>query len=169
MKCFKIEKVKTGIVSCLFFPALAMFSVACSSDKEKECVDPPGTEGKVQKVTRTHLGTNNRPADPNADWCRACVMGPKGWASCQIAYATKMGEDRAQIKERSRQKACLDAGFKKGECPESALKDITCKGDPTPEGADKMGEALQKIFLKAREKGENKESASAPKDGDSKK
>lgn len=90
-----------------------------------------------------------RPA-PNADWCRACVMSPKGFASCQRVYAETTTEPREVVRQRSLDKACLDAGFGKGACPDQAIIAVGCKDDPPAPGTKNAGEALQQLFMGAK-------------------
>jgi len=129
----KTQKIILVIVLFVFASVL----LTCSSKKE-ECVDPPSSTKKAasQQIKGKKV----------SDWCRTCVMGPKGWASCQTVYAQNDKEARDSVKARSLEQACLDSGFEKGVCPEKALISSRCKGDPPPTrgGAPK---ALQKAFF----------------------
>ncbi len=146
-----MKKRHISFVLSVTFLFMSVAILGCTKKDEKECVDPPeAKDGKI-KVTREHLGKmSTPPPDPNADWCQTCVMGPKGWASCQVVFAEKMGEDREVIKARSRKNACLDAGFEEEKCPEPAVRMVRCKGDPEPEGLEKPGDLLQKVYLKGK-------------------
>ncbi len=144
---------KTIIRTQLTVPVLAGLIVllaACSSKKDEavDCVDPPAAQ-KKQSGTREKLGVAKGVGvrKAGADWCRACVFGPKGWASCQVAYAENQGEDRQAVRDRARQKACDDAGFAKGKCPADAVKAMTCKGDKPGAKVKDPAKALQKLFF----------------------
>ena len=130
---------------------LIVLLAACSKkDAELDCVEPePPATQKKQSVTRKKLGATKGGGarKAGADWCRACVFGPKGWASCQVAYAENQGEDRQAIKDRAREKACDDAGFAKGKCPTQAVKAITCKGDKAGAKTKDPAKELQKLFF----------------------
>ncbi|MCP4676669.1 MAG: hypothetical protein GY854_14390 [Deltaproteobacteria bacterium] len=146
-------------------PVLIGFIVlfACSSKKDEaaDCVDPPAAQ-KKQVVTRENLGVTKGAGGrkAGADWCRACVFGPKGWASCQVAYAENEGENRQAVKDRARQKACDDAGFAKGKCPQEAVKAMTCKGDKPGKKSKDPAKELQKLFFPKKGDGEKNMPAS---------
>ncbi len=136
---------------------IVMLILSCSQNKnkEEECVDPPESEKKTKIVTRDRIRINRGIDKSKADWCRTCVMGPKGWASCQVVYADSDSESRDAVKARSREKACDDAGFKKGVCPEKAVIGVSCKGDKS---SDKQAKAVKDVFFP------NKKGSKASKD-----
>ena len=135
---------------CVSFVAL-VFSFGCKGEsKEPECVEPPQQQGESisKKVTQTRI--NVKEPDPeklDKDWCRTCVMGPRGWASCQVVFAETDGESRENIQQRARQKACLDSGFAEGTCPENAVVAMSCKGDKTTDTRGNPAKALQQVFF----------------------
>ncbi len=138
---------KIGMFLCISAGCAALVIGCSSKEQEQECVDPPAAEKTTKTVTHDNLGRVSAPAKKGGDWCRTCVMGPKGWASCQVAHAEKEGEDRATIKARARERACDDAGFPKGQCPDKAVLAVTCKGDKKPGSAEDPARALQKMFF----------------------
>jgi hypothetical protein len=127
--------------------AVAAGLASCSSEKkEPDCVPAPAADtAKTEKYEMTRLNIDAVGKKDN-DWCRACVMGPKRYASCQRVYGDTPTEPRDAIRERARIKACLDSGFPAGICPANATIGITCKGDPPPPGAGNPGKALQDMF-----------------------
>ncbi len=135
---------------------LLLFSLvfACSSQKaEKECVDPP--KSVVPKTLRSlgEGGPKKKPVNKaKADWCRACVMGPKGWASCMKVFAEKQDEARDRTKQRAKEKACIDSGYEKDQCPQKAVIALTCKGDPPPKGTTTPAKALQQLYYGSKGK-----------------
>jgi hypothetical protein len=118
-----------------------------SEEKDPECVDPPAAE-KAPAVERFGLGKAGAKELKDHDWCRACVMSKVGFASCQRVYSDEPGTlpDRAPLRAKAREKACDDAGFKKGECPDGAVINLLCKDDKLPEGTKTPGEAVQDLF-----------------------
>ncbi len=144
--------------------ALLISALGCSRAREEECVDPPKSATTKKKYTHDQLGKVPQTPDPNADWCRTCVKSPKGWASCQLVYATEAGEDRAEVKKRSRQRACDDAGYAKGACPDKAVIAVSCKGDAPPVSPAEAQKALQRLFFrnKGKQQSEGKGPTKAP-------
>lgn len=139
-----------GRAATLFCAVLACGLAACGSPEktEEECVEPAADTGKQpDPVERVPLGVV-KPDPEKADWCRACVMSLKGFASCQRVFALKEGEPREVLRGRARAKACDDAGFAGGSCPDGAVIAQACKGDPRPDGGVHPGQALQQIYLK---------------------
>lgn len=133
--------------------ALALALAGCEKKEEVKCEDlkPATQQPKPKKSLEplSMLAAGNR--DPSSDWCRTCVMGPKGWASCQTVYAENKEESRDAIKVRSREKACDDAGFAKGQCPDKAVLGVTCKGDKAPAGNDRAVKGMQAVFFKGND------------------
>jgi hypothetical protein len=158
MGAMKISKIRsTGLVVLL---AVGLCLAACKPESEEpDCVpaEPAKVEkkAKVKKVRRVSTIDKKK-----ADWCRACVMGPKGWASCQVAYG-EPGEDREVVRARSREKACDDAGFEKGKCPDKAVLAIKCKGDQPKATSGDPARALQKAFFPTKKASGGGEEASA--------
>ncbi len=130
---------------------LAAVLAGCSSAAEEpDCVPDPNAKPIVieKKYERVGLGKAGKEALKKHDWCRACVMSKMGFASCQKVYSDEPGErkDKNALKGKARDKACTDAGFKKGSCPDSAIISILCKGDPPPAGTKAPGDAVQDLF-----------------------
>jgi hypothetical protein len=126
----------------------ALAAAACSSEKaQPDCVPAPASKPaeKGAKYEMTPLGGLDAEKKDN-DWCRACVMGPKGYASCQRVYGDTPTEAREVIRVRARDKACADAGFPKDACPASATIGIVCKGDPPPPNAGDPAKILQGMY-----------------------
>ncbi len=132
------------VLKFVFFGYFALVFACSSEKKEKECVDPPPAPSK--KVTEMPLPMKSTVDKSKADWCRACVMGPKGWASCMKVYAENEGETRDLLKNRARDKACVDSGYEKDKCPQQSVIALTCKGDAPPKGTTTPGKALQQLF-----------------------
>jgi hypothetical protein len=131
-----------------FFVGLVTALLGCFKGKEVECRDPqPASQNTPAKKLDSFGAAGARERSPDDDWCRACVMGPKGWASCQTVYAKSKGESREALKESSKEKACDDAGFEKGGCPDKAVLGITCKGDKPPPGSEDAAKAMQAVFF----------------------
>jgi hypothetical protein len=137
-----------GIERVASFVALAAALAACSQDKKAtDCVPAVGAAAATQpKVTSRRLFVDDQAGKKDNDWCRACVMGTKGYASCQRVYGDTPTEARDAIKERARVKACVDTGYTATACPASATIGIVCKGDPPPPGATDPGAALQNLY-----------------------
>ena len=130
---------------------LAAVLAGCSSAAEEpDCVPDPNAKPIVieKKYERVGLGKVGKEALKKHYWCRACVMSKMGFASCQKVYSDEPGElkDKNPLKGKARDKACTDAGFKKGSCPDSAIISILCKGDPPPVGTKAPGDAVQDLF-----------------------
>ncbi len=137
-----------GVKRIASFVALAAALAACSQDKKTpDCVPAVGAAAATQpKVTSRRLFVDDQAGRKNNDWCRACVMGTKGYASCQRVYGDTPTEARDAIKERARVKACVDSGYTATTCPASATIALVCKGDPPPPGAGNPGTALQDLY-----------------------
>ena len=130
---------------------LAAALAGCSSTvEEPDCVPDPNAKPIVieKKYERFGLGKAGKEELKKHDWCRACVMSNMGFASCQKVYSDEPGklEDNSLLKAKARDKACTDAGFKKGSCPDNAIISIICKGDPPPTGTKAPGDAVQDLF-----------------------
>ncbi|NLN61354.1 MAG: hypothetical protein GX146_00535 [Myxococcales bacterium] len=82
------------------------------------------------------------PRNPNDDFCNACARSENGYISCFREFENTRGEDREEIKKRAAYKACLDAGYPKGECPEGALIGFQCKGDNSNPGGLTLGDVI---------------------------
>ena len=137
---------------------LAAVLFGCSSTvEEPDCVPDPNAKPIVieKKYERVGLGKAGKKALEKHDWCRACVMGKVGFASCQKVYSDEPGEveDKNLLRGKAREKGCSDAGFKKGECPDSAIISIICKGDPPPAGTKSPSDAVQDLYQALNEPG----------------
>jgi len=132
--------------------AVGVLAASCSSkgkEADKECVDPPEAAAGAQKtvkVERYGLGKAGDEDKEDKDWCRACVMSKLGYASCQRVFAGAPGEDREAMRARARSKACADAKYPEDACPDQAVINIQCKGEPPPPGTPDPGTALQNLF-----------------------
>lgn len=133
--------------------ALLLTVAGCSSkgaEGDKECVDPPPEAveqaKKTVQIERFGLGKAGDENKADKDWCRACVMSLKGYASCQRVYAQSPDEGRDSLRARARVKACLDAGYPKEACPDKAVINLLCLGDDLPPGTPDPGTALQNLF-----------------------
>jgi hypothetical protein len=134
----------------LLVAALAAALAGCSSEKkEADCVPAVGGDaaGKA-KIVSTPLFVDPQAGKKNNDWCRACVMGTKGYASCQRVFGDTPDEPRDKIRERARIKACVDSGYTETNCPAGAIIGQSCKGDPPPPGSMDPGAALQNLYQK---------------------
>lgn len=125
----------------------SLAAIGCSEKTEQpDCVpQKPSAPAQAAGVERTAVA--KIPVDKEkADWCRACVLGPHGYASCQRVYAAAEGELRDDVRARAKKQACDDAGFKPGECQDKNVIALLCKGDPPPPNATEPGKALQMLF-----------------------
>ncbi len=114
----------------------------CGSESgAKDCVPAPKDAAQKTIVERTRLKV-----DKDGDWCRACVMGLKGYASCQRVYALEDGQERVALRQRALDKACLDAGYEPGKCPVQAVVGVLCKGEKEPEDMPSAAQALQRFY-----------------------
>ncbi|MCU0663145.1 MAG: hypothetical protein MUC50_12575 [Myxococcota bacterium] len=137
--------MKNAIASAqalLYFLALLLLGGCHSQAEAPQCDTAPAPAPAVKTVPVP----DKKPA-PDADWCRVCVMGPKGFASCQRVYAQTKEESRDTVRQRSLDKACQDAGFSQGSCPKGAIIAEGCKGDPPKAGVKDAGQALQDLYL----------------------
>jgi len=146
---------------------LAVAMPACSGEeKEPDCVPAEGVEPVVveRRIERFGLGKAGAADLVDHDWCRACVMSTKGFASCQKVYSDEPGRlaDRDPLKAKARDKACADAGYRKGECPDGAIISASCKDDPAPEGIKTAGQAVQDLFQSLNPPGGAAESQPRP-------
>lgn len=152
--------------SAVAVAATALALPSCSSEKkEPDCV--PAADAKPekgQKVEVTPLLVGNQDKKDN-DWCRVCIMGPKGYASCQRVYGDTKAEPREPIRERARVKACVDAGFPADACPTTAVIGIVCKGDPPPPNAGNPAAILQDMYKQMNPPPANTGSTGAPPPG----
>jgi hypothetical protein len=153
---------RTAVLASLLAGA---WGLACSKPAD-ECPDPAkAVGGKKFRLERRNLGKVGED-DPNADWCRACVMGPRGYASCQRAVAEGPADTKDALRAKAKDRACKDSGFT-AQCPDKAVVGIFCKGDNPPKGSLTAGQALQKIYFGpkgpvAQPPGDAKPGADAP-------
>jgi hypothetical protein len=146
-----------------------VLAAGCSNkpkDKEAECVTPP--KGEKIVAERTVISAPDR---KDWDWCRACVVGPHGFMSCQRVTADSPNESRGAIRERARAKACEDSGFTKETCPDEKVIAIACKGDEPPKDKTAAGKAMLKalktsgpLVLTSDPKDPSKKVITVPKD-----
>ncbi len=148
-----ITKSSSNSLIVIVVAAFAVVVVACGSgepEKEPDCVPDPDAKPVVveKKIERFGLGKAGAKELVDHDWCRACVLSRANFASCQKVYSDEKGllEDREPLKQKARDTACDDAGFKKGECPDKAIISIVCKGEKPPEGTMPPGKAVQDLF-----------------------
>lgn len=143
--------------------AAALALPACSSEKkEPDCVpaaDAKPEAGKKYEVTPLVTGDKDK---KDNDWCRACIMGPKGYASCQRVYGDTPAEPREKVRARARAKACVDSGFPADACPETATIGIVCKGEPPPPNAGDPAKILQGMYQQLNPPPAKAGSAGAP-------
>jgi hypothetical protein len=167
----KFPKTREGILwrTAVALAAAALVLPACSSEKkEQDCVPATGAKPEAgKKMEMTPLLVENQGKKDN-DWCRACIMGPKGYASCQRVYGDTPTEPRDGIRERARVKACVDSGFPKDACPASATIGIACKGDPPPPSAGNPGKILQDMYKQLNPPPAGTGSSQLPTPGDAK-
>ncbi len=142
--------IRPLLINLSFFVLAAVFAGCSSTPEEPDCVPDPNAKPIVieKKYERVGLGKAGKEALKKHDWCRACVMSNMGFASCQKVYSDEPGklEDNNLLRGKAREKACADAGFKKGKCLDTAIISIICKGDPPPTGTKAPGDAVQDLF-----------------------
>jgi len=141
------KKILLGASLAAVVTAWALALPSCSSEKkEPDCVPAEGAQpANAAKYEMTPLNVENQDKKNN-DWCRACVMGPKRFASCQRVYGDTPTEPREAIRERARIKACVDSGFPAGACPAGSTIGIACKGEPPPANAGNPADILQDMY-----------------------
>jgi len=151
----RIQRAITGsvtLITALVFVMTQLLAGCGTREEEPDCVTDPNAKPVVieKKVETFGLGKVGDKEKRNNDWCRACVMSRANFASCQRVYADAPGdvEDKAPLKKKALDKACADAGYKTGECPDSALISMMCKGEKPPEGTKGAAEAVQDLFQK---------------------
>jgi hypothetical protein len=120
--------------------------VGCKVKKEQECVDPPEVAAAKAKSGTTTEAAKQTVIDKDADWCRACVVGPHGFMSCQRKSATSSSDTKDVLRERARIAACTDSGFTADNCPKDKIIGLVCKGDPEPKDKRAAGNALLKAL-----------------------
>lgn len=122
--------------------SLGLLGLGCgSASGEQDCVQATDSTPEQVVLERTKLKI-----DRDADWCRACVMGLKGYASCQRVYASDEKEERVALRQRALDKACLDAGYEAGVCPAGAVIGALCKGEKEPKDMPTAAQALQRFY-----------------------
>ena len=133
----------------------------CSpKSKEIDCEDTSSGKKAVTGEAKTEATGPDR---DESDWCHACVLGPKGYTSCQRVYAVDERESRDSLRKRSADRACKDAGFKEGECPASSIISMVCKGANLPKAMPK-DDGIAKAFRQIIEKA-NPQDKAAPDSG----
>ena len=129
-------------LSVLLISALILF-IGCSNkpkSKEEECADETKT-AKAASGDKKASATSKK----DRDWCRACVVGPHGFMSCQ--RVTQQGsESRGELRQKARDKACEDSGFRKDACPDNKVIALSCKGDTPPKDKTAAGKAMLKAL-----------------------
>jgi hypothetical protein len=142
-----LRRTVLGVPLVTIVVAWALPLPSCSSEsKQPDCVPADGAQtkkGATYEMTPLVIGNADK---KNNDWCRACVMGPNRFASCQRVYGDTPTEPRDAIRERARIKACVDSGFKADACPTGATIGIACKGDPPPPNAGNPAKILQDMY-----------------------
>jgi hypothetical protein len=132
---------------------LSVFN-GCKSKKEgsdEDCVDPPNAS-VTKEATAASADGKSAPqnkvvmSDKDVNWCRACVMGPHGFMSCQRVSQSTTTETMEQLRDRARIAACKDSGFTETNCPPDKVISVACKGDPPPKDKRAAGEALLKAL-----------------------
>ncbi|MBN2525042.1 MAG: hypothetical protein JXR76_01530 [Deltaproteobacteria bacterium] len=115
------------ITTAIFYLGVISVVTACKTE-EPECV--PSGKVNVVGVEKTPLPSRDlKKARENLDQCHACVYSQHGFYSCQTAWQTRKKESRVELRKMAREKACEDAGYETGKCPDSAIKLVQCKGD----------------------------------------
>lgn len=163
METKMIESVKrsTFATAACVVVCIASLGTGCSSkSKASECADTETSEPAKAVV----------PDKSESDWCHACVLGPKGYASCQKVYAVDERESRDSLRKRAKDRACTDAGYKEGECPAGAIGSLVCKGAALPKAMpsnEGVAQAFKQILEHAQSQGASpRDSDSSPKDID---
>ena len=141
------------VLTILFVFAL---SLACSrkSKKEEECETQKKVESSAKnlpapKNNRVHIKRGSRQQVGDMDWCRACVVGPHGFMSCQRVSATSKEDTRDDLRQRARIKACMDSGFTKESCPDESVIAIACKDDKPFKDKTAAGKKVLKALKKS--------------------
>lgn len=151
------------------FYVFLFLSLGCKSKEEPEC-EPANPSAQTETNTPLDKG-RVLVAPKDADWCRACVVGPKGYMSCKKVDGQPGPEHRRGLRARARLEACLDSGFTEENCPKENVMAIVCKGDSEPnqeqktKTAQKVLKALKNsgpLVLKQPEKSSGKDAASTP-------
>jgi hypothetical protein len=162
-----IRRTVSGACLAAAVTAWALALPSCSSEsKQPDCVPADGAQpkkGGTYEMTPLKVEDADK---KNNDWCRACVMGPNRFASCQRVYGDTPTEPREAIRERARIKACVDSGFKADACPAAATIGIACKGDPPPPNAGNPAKILQDMYQQMNPAQANPKGAAPPSPAD---
>ncbi len=119
-----------NMVFLLSFGVSILLFSGCKSGKEPDCAPAPAA---AQPETKEPVDKGKVIVSAkDADWCRACVVGPKGYMSCKKVDGTPGPEHRSGLRARARLEACLDSGFTEESCPKENVMAIVCKGDAEP-------------------------------------
>ena len=125
----------------------------CKVKKNEECVEPvkeaagaKDNAGEANASGASAAASVKKIADEDADWCRACVVGPHGFMSCQRRSATDPSETLESLREKARVAACTDSGFSADACPKDKVIGLVCKGDPEPKDKREAGTKLLKAL-----------------------
>ncbi len=122
-----------------------MLGIAGCSNKVQDKAECEGVSKAVDdKKTATEAVTpksDSKGDQSDKDWCRACVVGPHGFMSCQ-RVAAEANESRGELRRKSRDKACEDSGFPKDACPDNKVIAVSCKGDAPPKDKNEAGRAM---------------------------
>jgi hypothetical protein len=133
------------------FGVILVVALACSrQNKEEEACDT--APDKVQAAAKPQTAEKEKrmrvPAPSDADWCRACVVGPHGFMSCQRVNGS-YGESLNSLRERARIKACLDSGFTEASCPSESVIAISCKDDKPAKDKTAAGKKVMQALKKS--------------------
>ena len=125
-------------------------ALACSrqTKKEEECDTPKKAESAPKPEPKPEGKRMWVGGTPDSDWCRACVVGPHGFMSCQRVDASS-GESRDSLRQRARVKACLDSGFTEESCPDESVIAIACKDDKPAKDKTAAGRKVMKALKKS--------------------
>ena len=130
---------------------MMIMGIGCKvgKDADKECVDPPeAVAAKGTKSPSEGKASEKKVvmSEDDVNWCRACVVGPHGFMSCQRVNQSNTAETEEQLREKARIAACTDSGFTETNCPPDKVISVACKGDPPPKDKRAAGEALLKAL-----------------------
>jgi hypothetical protein len=148
------EKRIKVIFMVLAFGLAGVLACSRQAKKDEECetrdkVETPAKAQPKKSDSRVYIKKGTRQPVGEVDWCRACVVGPHGFMSCQRVNAASKDETREALRGRARIKACLDSGFTEESCPSESVIAIACKGDKPAADKTAAGKKVMKALKKS--------------------
>lgn len=137
-----------------------IFSLNTGCKSEQKAPECPPLKPIIKRVGEKEIIKISAPKvehKPDADNCQTCVQSKAHFISCQRVWGDN-GESRDELKVKSTEKACKDAGYP-NTCPKEAILSVYCKGDTLPDSAKNTGFALKKIHFTSKQRPADSDSA----------